>query len=80
MPRFESFGYIYVMQFLQVIAPLYVAHLSESLLGDSPDVDEVSVAGSEDMAVNQHSVWWMEGVDPEPLMSHLGNPMPFNYE
>jgi len=80
MPGFESFGYVSVMQFLQVIAPLYVSHLGESLLGDGPNVDEVSIVGSEDKAVNQHSAWWMEGVDLEPLMSHLGNPMPSDYE
>jgi exonuclease III len=79
-PGFESFGYVYVTQFLQRIAPVYVARLGESLRSDGLGIDEESVAGSEGSPVNQHSAWWTEGADPEPLVGYLGNPLPADYE
>ena len=46
-PGFESYGFVYVAQFLQVVAPLYLTCLGGSLYGDM-----VSDIGTEDDSVS----------------------------
>lgn len=52
-PGFETYGYVYVAQFLQEVAPLFVFHLGEALYRDVASADAESVnEGSQDKAVN----------------------------
>jgi hypothetical protein len=63
-PGFESYGFIYITQFLQRVAPLYVARLGLPLDGaESIDTDDDSSVGSVESPTNQRHMWWTEGDD-----------------
>ena len=51
----ETYGYVYIAQFLQTVAPLFVFRLDRALYGDvASDIDAESLfGGSEDNVVNQ---------------------------
>ena len=77
-PGFESFSFVFVASFLQRVAPRWVTCLGEEPLsfGDEADMAESISAGSEAGIVNQHHMWYTEGVDPEPRVGFLGSHLP----
>jgi hypothetical protein len=78
-PGFESYGFVYITQFLQRVAPLYVARLGLPLDGaESIDTDDNSSVGSVESVespTNQRHMWWTEGDDRSPHLDQSESPL-----
>jgi exonuclease III len=72
-PGFESFGWTYVASFLQVVAPRFVSHLGEPLIGrGSPETSPS--ASSTGSPVNQPRLELLEDIDPPARVAVAGSP------
>ena len=70
-PGFETYGYVYIAQFLQTVAPLFVFRRDGALYRDvASDIDAESLfGGSEDNVVNQQYHKFNTGMADSPEQS-----------
>ena len=72
-PGFETYNFVYVAQFLQLVAPLYVSRLGGALYGDVVSDGTGSLSeGSQDEVVNQRYIQFHAARDSTASLSSEG--------
>jgi len=65
-PGFDTFHFVNVASFFQIVAPLFVAALGGDLQGDGSSSAGSRSESSGDGPVNQRHIWYTGGYDPQP--------------